>query len=75
MVSGASLYVQSEQHTVIGHRILSDSSSELLQYAAVIARTHHERMDGAGYPDGLKGDQIPLASRILSVADVFDAST
>ena len=64
-----------KQHTVIGHRILSDSSSELLQYAAVIARTHHERMDGAGYPDGLKGDQIPLASRILSVADVFDAIT
>jgi putative two-component system response regulator len=64
-----------KQHTVIGHRILSDSTSELLQFAAIIARTHHERIDGTGYPDGLKGDKIPLASRILSVADVFDAIT
>ena len=63
------------QHTVIGHRILSDSSSELLQYAAIMAKTHHERVDGTGYPDGLKGERIPLGSRILAVADVFDAMT
>jgi putative two-component system response regulator len=63
------------QHTVIGQQILSDSTSELLQYAAVIARTHHERIDGAGYPDRIKGDHIPLGSRILTVADIFDAMT
>ena len=63
------------QHTVIGQSILAESQSELLQYAAVIARSHHERIDGTGYPDGLKGDQIPLSSRIVAVADVFDAMT
>ncbi|MEO8090888.1 MAG: HD domain-containing phosphohydrolase, partial [Gemmatimonadales bacterium] len=63
------------QHTVIGQRILGGSKSELLQYAAVIARTHHERINGTGYPDGLKSDQIPLSSRIVAVADVFDAMT
>jgi response regulator RpfG family c-di-GMP phosphodiesterase len=64
-----------KRHTLIGHRILGDSTSELLRYAAVIARTHHERMDGGGYPDGLVGEQIPLSSRIVAVADVFDAMT
>jgi putative two-component system response regulator len=63
------------QHTVIGQRILGESKSELLQYAAIIARTHHERIDGTGYPDGLKDDQVPLCSRIVAVADVFDAMT
>jgi putative two-component system response regulator len=62
-------------HTVIGERILGGSKSELLQYAAVIARSHHERIDGTGYPDGLKGEAIPLSCRIVAVADVFDAMT
>ncbi len=62
-----------QQHTVIGHRILSGSQSELLQLAAGIALSHHERFDGTGYPHQRKGDDIPLAGRIVAVADVFDA--
>lgn len=62
-----------KQHTVIGHKILSGSASPLLQLAAEIALTHHERYDGAGYPHQRHGDEIPLAGRIVSVADVFDA--
>ncbi len=62
-----------ERHTVIGHEILGDSKSELLQTAATIALTHHERYDGTGYPHGLAGEEIPLEGRITAVADVFDA--
>jgi HD-GYP domain-containing protein (c-di-GMP phosphodiesterase class II) len=51
------------------------SGSELVELAATIALTHHERPDGTGYPNGLKGDQIPLPGRIAAVADVFDALT
>ena len=61
-----------EEHTVIGGRILSGSRSPILRLAEQIARTHHERWDGTGYPDGLAGDAIPLAGRITAVADVFD---
>lgn len=62
-----------QQHTVIGHRILAGSQSPLLQLAAEIALTHHERFDGAGYPHGRAGEEIPIAGRIVAVADVFDA--
>ncbi len=62
-----------KQHPVIGHQILADSGSPLLQMAAVIALSHHERFDGTGYPMGLKGEAIPLVGRIVAVADVFDA--
>jgi len=62
-------------HTDIGARILSGSSHLLLQMAEQIALTHHERWDGHGYLDGLNGEDIPLASRIVAVADVFDALT
>jgi PAS domain S-box-containing protein len=62
-----------EHHTVVGHAILADSKSELLQTAATIALTHHERYDGTGYPQGLVGEEIPLVGRISAVADVFDA--
>jgi response regulator RpfG family c-di-GMP phosphodiesterase len=62
-----------ERHTEFGYEILRDSKSELIQLAAEIALTHHERWDGAGYPRGLSGQQIPLSGRIAAVADVCDA--
>jgi putative two-component system response regulator len=62
-----------KSHTLIGARILGDSRSQLLRTAAEIALTHHERWDGGGYPSGLAGDAIPLAGRLVAVADVFDA--
>ena len=61
-----------EQHTEIGARILAGSRSPILRLAEQIARTHHERWDGTGYPLQLEGDHIPLAGRITAVADVFD---
>jgi diguanylate cyclase (GGDEF)-like protein len=64
-----------ERHADIGHRLLAGSSSELLEVAATIALTHHERFDGKGYPRGVIGEAIPLEGRIAAVADVFDAIT
>jgi HD-GYP domain-containing protein (c-di-GMP phosphodiesterase class II) len=66
---------QMRLHTVYGYEILSGSSSKLIQLAADIALSHHERFDGGGYPNRLRGEEIPLAARIVSVADVFDALT
>lgn len=62
-------------HTEIGARLLSGSAHPLLQMAEEIARTHHEQWDGTGYLHGLSADEIPLVSRIVAVADVFDALT
>ncbi len=62
-----------QTHTTIGHAILSDSQSRYMQIGAVIALNHHERVDGKGYPNGLKGNEIPLIARVVAVADVFDA--
>jgi putative two-component system response regulator len=62
-------------HATIGEKILADSSCELIQLGAQIAAGHHERWDGAGYPNGLKADEIPVAARVVAVADVFDALT
>jgi putative two-component system response regulator len=62
-------------HATIGEKILANSSCELIQLGAQIAAGHHERWDGAGYPDGLKADEIPVAARVVAVADVFDALT
>ena len=64
-----------ETHAEAGGRILSGSRVEAIALAAEIAQGHHERWDGAGYPQGLKGEAIPLAARIVAVADVFDALT
>ncbi len=64
-----------QTHANIGYEILSDSQSELLKLGATIARSHHERVDGSGYPQGLVGEAIPLEARITAVADVFDALT
>ena len=60
-------------HTTAGATILAGSSSPFVQMAETIARTHHERWDGSGYPAGLAGDEIPLAGRICALCDVFDA--
>ena len=64
-----------QEHTTSGYEILAGSDSELIQLAAEIARCHHERWDGTGYPRGLSGTAIPLYARIAAVADVFDALT
>jgi response regulator RpfG family c-di-GMP phosphodiesterase len=62
-------------HTVIGGRILCESRFPVVKMAMEIAFTHHERWDGAGYPAGLAGEQIPIAGRIIAVVDAFDAMT
>ena len=59
-------------HAVLGARVLAGSDSDLLATAERVARSHHERWDGSGYPDGLAGDAIPLEGRLVHVADVFD---
>ena len=64
-----------KNHTLIGAKILGGSASEILQTAAEIAMTHHEKWNGKGYPEGLSGTEIPLAGRIVAIADVFDALT
>lgn len=64
-----------EQHAQIGHDILVGSKAELLQLAAKIALTHHERFDGKGYPRGLAGENIPIEGRMAAIADVYDALT
>ena len=68
-------YETMKTHAELGARILSGSNSPLLDFAATIAHTHHERVDGSGYPRGLRGDEIPLEGRIAAIADVFDALT
>ncbi len=62
-------------HTTIGAEILSGSTSPLIMLAAEVALTHHERWNGAGYPRGLAGTDIPISGRIVTVADVYDALT
>lgn len=64
---------QMEQHSVIGERILANV--EDYDKIAQIVRNHHERVDGSGYPDGLSGDEIPLLSRVIAVADAYNAMT
>jgi putative two-component system response regulator len=64
-----------KMHTIIGANILEGSKIGFVRMGAMIAMTHHEKWDGSGYPKGLKGRQIPLAGRIVPLADVFDALT
>jgi putative two-component system response regulator len=68
-------FAEMQQHTTVGCEILRASKSSLLQLAAEIAGSHHERWDGQGYPARLSGNQIPLSGRIVALADVFDALT
>ncbi len=64
-----------ETHAELGYELLRGSASPILELAATIARTHHEKYDGSGYPRGLTGDDIPIEGRIVAVVDVFDALT
>jgi putative two-component system response regulator len=64
-----------KQHAIFGYELLQGSSSRVLQAGAEIARGHHEKFDGSGYPGGISGLDIPIFSRIVAVADVFDALT
>jgi HD-GYP domain-containing protein (c-di-GMP phosphodiesterase class II) len=64
-----------KQHPTVGLQILDGSQRPILKAAAVIAHQHHEKWDGSGYPQGLKGEQIHPYARIVAVADVFDALT
>ena len=68
-------HAQMQEHARIGAEILCGSDFPVLQLAAAIALSHHERWDGTGYPDGLQGAEIPIEGRIVAVADVFDALT
>jgi two-component system response regulator RpfG len=63
------------RHPHVGYQILEDSPSKYLQKGGEIALSHHEHFDGSGYPSGLIGNEIPLAARIVAIADVFDALT
>ena len=64
-----------KRHAELGYELLRNSGSEIMQAGAEIALAHHEKYDGSGYPEGLKGQAIPLFGRIVAVADVFDALT
>lgn len=64
-----------EKHAQIGGNILAHSESEMIQLAQLIAENHHEKVDGTGYPKGLKGYQIPTEAKIAAICDVFDALT
>ena len=64
-----------KQHTVIGAKILKGSDAEFIRLGEIIAHSHHEKWDGSGYPNCLKGIDIPIAGRITAIADAFDALT
>jgi putative two-component system response regulator len=62
-----------ERHTLLGAALLAHATAPWMRLGALIALAHHERWDGSGYPGGLRGDAIPLAARLVAVADVYDA--
>ena len=66
-------FVIMKTHTTIGHEMLYDSKVSMLRIAAEIAGGHHEYWDGSGYPQGIKGQDIPISARIVAIVDVYDA--
>jgi response regulator RpfG family c-di-GMP phosphodiesterase len=66
-------WVIMRSHSEIGYKILKDSSRPILKAAALVSHRHHEKWDGTGYPNGLKGEAIHIFGRITALADVFDA--
>lgn len=69
-----------KKHSIFGEQMIREAQfdgvdSKIVEYAAKIARSHHERIDGTGYPDGLRGDEIPLCAQVVSLADSYDALT
>jgi putative two-component system response regulator len=66
-------YVMVKEHPLVGYKICHSLKS--VRYALPVIRWHHEKIDGSGYPDGLKGDEIPIAARIMAIVDVYDALT
>src|SRR4029079_17251229 len=68
-------FEQMKTHAAVGGQMLTGSAFALLEVAEEIALTHHERWDGSGYPGGLPAEEIPMAGRIVAVADVYDALT
>ncbi len=68
-------FLEMQLHCLIGAQILAEGRTPLLKMAERIARSHHEKFDGTGYPDGLAGEQIPVEARVVAIADVYDALT
>ncbi|HBW35706.1 HD domain-containing phosphohydrolase [Desulfosporosinus sp. BICA1-9] len=66
-------FTEMQAHTIIGNQLLKKSNRQILQSAAIIAHQHHEKWNGTGYPQGLKGEEIHIYGRITALADVFDA--
>ena len=64
---------QIQMHAEFGYQVFKDSKRPIIKLAAQLARHHHERWDGEGYPDGLKGEKISLESRLMAILDTFDA--